>query len=144
MKGHTNNPNGRPKGIADKRTLRVAELAEECGVDPAKYLILRVKGDRRELGYEDVTIVQKRIRDWENEQREIAAKKKGKKFEPEPVRELTEQEIKEANMFSPEERDAAAKELMPYIHGKRKPVDSQGDDSTDLFSVLLDAVDGNK
>jgi hypothetical protein len=37
-------------------------------------------------------------------------------------------------------RKEAAKELMPYLYGKRKPVDSDGNDSTDIFSDILASI----
>lgn len=36
-------------------------------------------------------------------------------------------------------RKEAAKELMPYLYGKRKPVDSNGDDSHDPITELVNA-----
>lgn len=41
-----------------------------------------------------------------------------------------------------EDRMDAAKDLMPYLYGKRKPIDSNGDDSTDILSDILNAIDG--
>lgn len=35
---------------------------------------------------------------------------------------------------------SAAKELMPYLYGKRKPIDSEGNDSADPISELIDAL----
>lgn len=39
-----------------------------------------------------------------------------------------------------EDRREAAKELMPYLYGKRKPVDKDGDDSSDLIEGLISAL----
>jgi hypothetical protein len=36
-----------------------------------------------------------------------------------------------------DKRMNAAKDLMPYLYGKRKPVDSNGDDSESLVSLFL-------
>ena len=36
-----------------------------------------------------------------------------------------------------DKRMDAAKDLMPYLYGKRKPVDSKGDDSESLVSLFL-------
>ena len=43
-----------------------------------------------------------------------------------------------------DKRKEAAKELMPYLYGKRKPIDSEGNDKTDIISEILEAIDGNK
>lgn len=34
--------------------------------------------------------------------------------------------------------------LMPYMYGKRKPIDSDGNDSRDILSDILEAIDGNR
>lgn len=51
---------------------------------------------------------------------------------------------KEPMEFKFETRMDAAKELMPYLYGKRRPVDSNGDDTTDIFTMLLNVADANK
>jgi hypothetical protein len=38
----------------------------------------------------------------------------------------------------------AAESLMPYLYGKRKPVDSNGDDKSDILSDLIEAIDASK
>lgn len=38
-----------------------------------------------------------------------------------------------------DKRMDAAKDLMPYLYGKRKPIDSKGDDSSDPISELVNA-----
>jgi hypothetical protein len=43
-----------------------------------------------------------------------------------------------------DKRMTAAKELMPYLYGKRKPIDSDGNDSRDILSDILDAIDANR
>lgn len=40
-------------------------------------------------------------------------------------------------------RMTAAKELMPYLYGKRKPIDSEGNDSADPLSELVNAIRSN-
>jgi len=109
---------GRIAGTPNKRNQHIADLAEELDCDPARILMFFAKGDYASLGYEEF---QSRI--------------VGKGDNALLVDELT---------ISPELRKASASDLMPYLHGKRKPVDSTGDDSSDLFSLLLEAVDGNK
>lgn len=39
-----------------------------------------------------------------------------------------------------DKRMGAAKELMPYLYGKRKPIDSEGDDKSDILTDLLNAI----
>jgi hypothetical protein len=43
-----------------------------------------------------------------------------------------------------DQRKDAAKDLMPYLYGKRKPVDSNGDDKSDPLAEILDAINGTK
>lgn len=43
-----------------------------------------------------------------------------------------------------DQRKDAAKDLMPYLYGKRKPVDSNGDDASDLLSEIFGAIDANR
>ena len=43
-----------------------------------------------------------------------------------------------------DKRMAAAKELMPYLYGKRKPVDSNGDDANDPITAFIEALSGSK
>jgi hypothetical protein len=43
-----------------------------------------------------------------------------------------------------DKRKEAAKELMPYLYGKRKPVDSNGDDKSDVLTDILSAIDANR
>lgn len=51
----------------------------------------------------------------------------------------------EALRCAPEEMDvdrrmAAADKLMPYLYGKRKPIDAEGDDSSSMIVDLLMAL----
>lgn len=39
-----------------------------------------------------------------------------------------------------DKRMGAAKELMPYLYGKRKPIDSDGDDKSNILTELLEAI----
>lgn len=49
VKGKTNNPNGRPPGLPDKRNLRVAERAAELGCDPIEFLCYVVNANIEKL-----------------------------------------------------------------------------------------------
>lgn len=142
-KGTTNNPNGRPKGSLNKKNQEIQDLAKEMGCNPAKILMLFAMGDRRALGYEDREAVRARNHELERQQYEKDMEenqKKGKKTEPFPdLRELEEAEKIEINLFDPDTRTSAAKELMPYLYGKRKPVDSDGNDAADPITELVNA-----
>ncbi len=46
--------------------------------------------------------------------------------------------------ISKEDQQWAIELLMPYMYGKRKPVDTNGDDSNDVLSVIMGAIDGTK
>jgi hypothetical protein len=117
MKGHTNNPNGRPKGTPNKRTQQLAELAKAHDADPALFLIHVMKGN-------------------------------AKAFEQEEDEYDDEGELIGTKMAAPsikfETRMEAAKELMPYLYGKRKPIDSEGNDSSTVLEDILSAIDGTK
>lgn len=56
--------------------------------------------------------------------------------------------VKELNctesFITVDKRMDAAKDLMPYLYGKRKPIDSDGNDSRDILSDILEAIDGNR
>lgn len=43
-----------------------------------------------------------------------------------------------------DQRKDAAKDLMPYLYGKRKPIDSEGNDSSTALEDILSAIDGTK
>lgn len=95
--GRTNNPNGRPKGEANKRSRVLADEAQEAGADPAKILIDIISGAKQDLAGEPI---EKNDLKW------------------------------------------AVEQLLPYIHGKRKPVDSGGSDSVDPISEIVNALRG--
>lgn len=97
-KGQTNNPNGRPKGIPNRRTQELFEKAEELGVNPFEILLLFAKGDFNSLGY-----------------REYQHKQIGDSV----IEELT---------ISPELRQRAAEKACEYLYPKRKAVELSTDD----------------
>lgn len=50
------------------------------------------------------------------------------------------EELGEEKDIDLDRKISAAESLLPYLHGKRKPVDSQGDDSESLLSVFLGQI----
>lgn len=136
---------GRKQGTPNKRNQEIYELAKEHGADPALFLIKVMKGDRRDFGYEDAKTVHKRNYDREKasyDKTQSEHKSKGKGLKPFPeYEELTESEYETMNLFSSDMRMDAAKELMPYLYGKRKPVDSDGNDNDgDPITRLANAL----
>lgn len=101
---------GRQKGTTNKRNQEIYDLAEELGCSPAKILMLFASNDFKSLGY------------------------------PEYEEKLTKDGTVYVRTISPELRKAAASDLMPYLYGKRKPIDSNGEDSSDPLSDLVDAL----
>ena len=49
MSGHTNNPNGRPKGALNKRTDRAIELVSKSGLDPLEFDLVVLNWDLKKL-----------------------------------------------------------------------------------------------
>lgn len=49
-KGHTNNPNGRPKGSLNKRTERAIELIEKSKMDPLEFDLAILNWDMKAIG----------------------------------------------------------------------------------------------
>ena len=92
--GHTNNPNGRPPGQANKRSKQIEAEADEAGALPSRLLIMIIAGEKKDICGETIT-----KDDWK----------------------------------------WALSELLPYTAGKRKPVDSSGDDSGDPITELINA-----
>lgn len=94
QKGKTNNPNGRPKGVPNKRTQDLIELAEKHECNPFEILLLFAKGDFDALGYE---------------KHQIRITKDGG----------TEMEL----TISPELRQRSAKDACEYLFPKRKAIE---------------------
>jgi hypothetical protein len=53
-------------------------------------------------------------------------------------------ELEHEGMIDLDQRKDAAKDLMPYLYGKRKPVDSNGDDSDNLLALFLGSMNVDK
>lgn len=115
------NPEGRPKGIIDKRNLRIHDLVGEYDADPALFLVHVMKGDAGKLAL-------KRI--FEAGRDTLKPDKDGM-VTIEPIIKF-------------EDRIQAAKELMPYLYGKRKPIDSDGNDKSDIISDIIEAIDASR
>jgi hypothetical protein len=52
--------------------------------------------------------------------------------------------LKEEKDIDLDRKMKAAESLMPYLYGKRKPVDSDGDDTDSLLSVFVSALNADK
>lgn len=92
-KGHTNNPNGRPKGTPNKSTQEAKDIAERLGCKPFEVLCLFAMGDFAALGYKEYTI---------------------KVIGENAVDELT---------ISPELRQKSARDACKYLHPELKSVE---------------------
>lgn len=92
-KGHTNNPNGRPKGALNKSTQEAKDIAERLGCKPFEVLCLFAMGDFEKLGYKEYTI---------------------KVIGENAVDELT---------ISPELRQKSARDACKYLHPELKSVE---------------------
>lgn len=53
-------------------------------------------------------------------------------------------ELNHDGLIDIDQRKDAAKDLMPYLYGKRKPVDSNGDDSDSLLALFLGSMNVDK
>ena len=110
-----NKTGGRSKGTPNKRNQEIYELAEDLGCNPVKILMLFALRDYDQLGLSEFT--------------ETTTKSGDKIKEP---------------TISPELQKSAASDLMPYMYGKRKPIDSNGDDSNDPVTAFIEALSGSK
>ena len=138
---------GRQKGTPNKKNQEIYELMKEHDANPILFDILVMKGDRRALGYEDrVSVLKREHEKRKRDHDEIYAKKiKEGKENPYPeFEEPSEAESVELNLFPIDVRQKASDGLKPYAFAKRKPIDSDGNDSNDILSDILDAIDGNK
>lgn len=93
QKGKTNNPNGRPKGVPNKRTQDLIELAEKHECNPFEILLLFAKGDYEALGYKQYQY---------------------KQYGENVVEEMT---------IPPELRQKSAKDACEYLFPKRKAIE---------------------
>lgn len=92
-KGHTNNPGGRPKGVANKKTSQLMETAKRLNCDPFEVLCHFTNGDYKALGYEEKKLI------------------------------VTKDTSYEEYTISPELRQKSAKDASEYLYPKRKAVE---------------------
>lgn len=92
---------GRTKGTPNKNSVNTKIMAEKLKIDPFKILLYFASGDWKKLGYKD---------------------------EYEEKVTVTGMRI-DCRIISPELRERAAETACQYLHPKRKPIDSKGDDS---------------
>jgi hypothetical protein len=111
--GHTNNPNGRPKGSVNRKTQELFDKCEELDVDPFHVLLLFTKGDWHTLGYKG----------------EYTFKTYGENT----VEELT---------ISPELRAKCAEKACEYLYAKKKSVAVDMDENgPKKLTIIIDGDD---
>ncbi len=101
---------GRTQGTPNKKNQEIYDLAEELQCSPVRILMHFALGDYEALGL------------------------------PEHIEKITTKGPIIEPSIMPDTMKSAAADLMPYMYGKRKPVDSEGNDSADPISELADAI----
>lgn len=113
-KGKTNNPNGRPKGLPDKRTAQAKEIAERLGFCPFTLLAHYAMRNHEALGLP-----------------EYQKKFIGKGDNIQEVEEYT---------ISPELSQKSAKDAAKFILPELKSIEHKSDDSIDPLTRIIDAI----
>lgn len=113
-KGKTNNPNGRPRGLPDKRTTQAKEIAERLGFCPFTILAHYAMRNHEALGLPEY---QKRFI--------------GKGENIQEVEEYT---------ISPELSQKSAKDAAKFLLPELKSVEHKTDDGVDPITRLADAI----
>lgn len=122
MDADGNKTGGRQKGTPNKRTQDLLDLAEEMEADPFLFLCKVMKGDLRDFGY---AFPEDEIHNPE-EEAELHPEDKGRNLSFDK----TVGVMLPKHMIPLEMRIDAAKELMPYLHAKRKSVELKVDEKS--------------
>lgn len=96
-KGSTGNPNGRPKGISNKKTLEAQAIADRLGIDPFEIILKFAAGDWQGLGYESKTT----------------------------TRTTDKGSVITEDVISPELQSTSAGKAIEFLYPKRKAIDHQ-------------------
>lgn len=126
-----NKTGGRVAGTPNKRTQELIELAKQLNADPFTFLVKVMKGDRRELGYEDAVKAMRRQYELKRREFEERMEYEGRKeYPPYPgFIEPSEEEAQSLNLLPIDLRKEAATDLMPFLHAKRKSIEIKEDNS---------------
>lgn len=114
MKGKTNNPNGRPKGIQDKRTTEAREIAERLGFCPFTILAHYAMRNHEALGLP-----------------ETQTKYVGKGDNIQAIEEYT---------ITPELSQKSAKDAAKFILPELKSIEYKSDEANDALTALTDLL----
>lgn len=116
---------GRKAGTPNKRSLEAREKADQMGIDPLMFLLLLVRGDLRDLGYDFGP-------DYDPTDREnFVLDKDLKIFHPKHLVPL--------NM-----RKEAAKEAAPYLDSKLKSVEVTVDEESKKYIEFISKDEFNR
>lgn len=145
MDKNGNKTGGRQAGTPNKKLQFLHDKAEELGVCPVTMALLMVRGDRRDLGYEDVIEAKRRVYEEDRAAYEFEPPKKGQVKQPFPeFPEYTDNQVKQMNLLSLEERREALGLVMPYMYSKLRTTEHKIDDEDkQTFEQYLQGL-GNK
>jgi hypothetical protein len=111
-KGKSGNPNGRPKGLKDKRTRTVEEIAAKFDMDPLEILLRFAHRDWKGLGYKSQKI----------------------------MKTLKDGSTVLVDVISPELQQASAMDAARFIHPQKKAVDVKlSEDSAPIVVHYVEA-----
>lgn len=115
--GTTNNPNGRPKGVPDKRTTEAREIAERLGFCPFTLLAHYAMRNHAALGLP-----------------EFQTKTIGKGDNIQLIDELT---------ISPELSQKSAKDAAKFLMPELKAIEHKSEEGGDALTTLVNILRGN-